>query len=54
MQVMGDHMWEDAAGHTFGVFVFAKGNQLAGLEVWSVDGDAIPTALPEVGWLRSS
>ena len=30
-----------------GVFVFAEQEQLAGLEVWSVDGEETPTSLPE-------
>jgi hypothetical protein len=54
MHVIGEHIWQDAAGHTFGVFVFAKGGQLSGLEVWSVDGEgATPAGLPDVGRLRS-
>jgi hypothetical protein len=32
--------------------VFAKDDALAGLEVWSIDGLATPTELPNIAWLR--
>ena len=45
--VLSDYQWEDEAGRLFGAFVFAKGGRLAGLEVWSIDGQAAPTSLPD-------
>jgi hypothetical protein len=47
MVVHGDHEWQAHAGHRYGVFVFSKDGWLAGLEVWSIDGEAIPTELPD-------
>ena len=46
METLSDHKWQDAEGHLFGVFAFAKEGRLAGLEVWSIDGEATPTELP--------
>jgi hypothetical protein len=47
LEILSDHRWEDPAGHLFGVFAFAKEGSLAGLEVWSIDGKATPTVLPD-------
>ena len=52
LDVLSDYQWEDDDGHLFGVFVFAKRGILAGLEVWSIDGQAIPTSLPDPAVLR--
>ena len=52
LQVLSDYQWQAANGSWFGVFVFAKGGQLAGLEVWSIDGRAVAASLPEVEELR--
>ena len=46
MEILSEHKWQTAAGHLFGVFAFAKEGRLAGLEVWSIDGQATPTELP--------
>lgn len=35
-----------------GVFAFARGGRLAGVEVWSVDGSRTPTELPKLSDLR--
>lgn len=48
LHVLSDYQWISAEGHLFGVFVFAKGELLSGLEVWSIDGMATPTVLPSV------
>ena len=45
-EVLADYQWRDAAGCLGGVFAFARGGVLAGLEVWSVDGEADTTRLP--------
>jgi len=47
MDILSDYVWEDAEGHKFGVFVFARGGLLAGLDLYSVDGAATPTWLPK-------
>ena len=52
LEVLSDYKWEDDHGHAFGVFVFAKGGTLAGLEVWSIDGQATPRSLPDPHVLR--
>jgi hypothetical protein len=51
-KILADYVWQDAAGRWFGVIVFARGGVLAGLEVWSVDGSAVASTLPDVGALR--
>jgi hypothetical protein len=47
MDVLSDYGWRDAGGHFFGAFVFARGGFLAGLDLWSIDGQATATRLPE-------
>jgi len=46
MQILSDYYWESADKHLFGIFVFARDDRLAGLEVWSTDGLSISTSLP--------
>ena len=54
LEVLSDHQWEDDEGHLFGIFVFAKRGALAGLEVWSIDGQAdTPSSLPSTSSLRA-
>jgi hypothetical protein len=54
LKILSDYRWEDQHGNLFGVFVFAKRGKLAGLEVWSIDGQATPAALPDPELLRRS
>ena len=51
MQILSDHYWVDPHGHTGGIFVFASSNQLAGLEVYSMDGECDVTQLPDLSRL---
>jgi len=51
LEILSDHKWEDSEGHLFGAFAFAKGGKLAGLEVWSIDGEATPSELPDTAVL---
>jgi hypothetical protein len=51
MRVLSDYQWTDEAGYRFGAFVFSYGDILGGIDVWSIDGRAIPVTLPEVGQL---
>jgi hypothetical protein len=51
MKVIADFAW-NADGHQFGIFVFEKGALLAGLEVWSIDGEATPSNLPRPDQLQ--
>ena len=46
MDILSDYIWEDAEGHKFGAFVFARGGLLAGLDLYSVDGAVAPTWIP--------
>jgi hypothetical protein len=46
MDILSDYSWRDSAGHLFGAFVFTRGELLAGLDLWSVDGQATATHLP--------
>jgi hypothetical protein len=51
LEILSDHKWQDAEGHQFGASAFAKEGKLAGLEVWSLDGEATPTVLPDTSVL---
>ena len=48
MRVLSDYQWRSAEGHLFGAFVFEQDDLLAGLDLWSIDGQATPTSLPPV------
>lgn len=50
--VISDYEWIDSDGRLFGVFLFARCDLLAGLEVWSQDGLATADYLPELVDLR--
>jgi hypothetical protein len=47
MGILADYIWRDHQSHVFGVFVFEREGLLAGLEVYSVDGLADATQLPQ-------
>jgi hypothetical protein len=47
MDILSDYVWEDAEGHKFSAFLFARGGLLAGLDLYSVDGAVTPTWLPK-------
>jgi hypothetical protein len=51
MKVIADFAW-DRDGQQFGIFVFEHGGFLAGLEVWSIDGQADPSTLPRPDQLQ--
>src|SRR5690348_17472053 len=46
LEILSDHKWQDDQGRLFGAFAFAKAGKLAGIEVWSIDGRATPSSLP--------
>src|SRR5260370_25699962 len=50
---LADYEWLAPGGELFGVFVFESSGLLAGLEVWSQDGLAQATALPDIEQLRA-
>ena len=47
LEILSDQQWQDEQGRRFGAFAFAKEGKIAGIEVWSMDGLATPTALPD-------
>jgi hypothetical protein len=52
MHILSDYVWQSAGGAQCGVFVFARGGRLAGMELWSVDGIETVSSLPAVEHLR--
>ena len=52
MEALADHEWQGPAGELFGVFVFARQGILAGLELWSIDGLATNSRLPQLSELK--
>jgi hypothetical protein len=48
MEVLSDFKWSDEHGNLFGVYVFARSGQLAGLDLWSIDGNATASSLPNI------
>jgi hypothetical protein len=52
MQILSDYCWDDSAGHSYGVFAFACGGMLAGLEVWWIDGLGEDCKLPAIEELK--
>jgi hypothetical protein len=53
LRVLSDFQWQDEKGHLFGVFVFEQDGLLAGLDLWSIDGQSTATQLPAVELLRA-
>ena len=51
MQTLSDYVWQTHEGAKCGVFVFSVGGQLAGLEVWSLDGLSSVSSLPSIDQL---
>ena len=48
MRVLSDFQWQDQDLNLFGAFVFEQDGLLAGLDLWSIDGQATPSTLPPV------
>jgi hypothetical protein len=46
LEVLADFQWSDSEGRAAGVFVFARANRLAGLEVWPLHPAADISRLP--------
>src|SRR4030095_4522465 len=46
LEGLSDHLWGTGVPYLCGIFVCARNEKLAGLEVWSVDGQVTPTELP--------
>jgi len=48
MRILSDYQWLNEHGHLCGAFVFEQDGLLAGLDLWSIDGQSTPDALPPV------
>jgi hypothetical protein len=48
MRVLSDYQWRNSLGHLFGAFVFEQSGLLAGLDLYSIDGQSIPDAMPPI------
>lgn len=52
LEILADYEWLAGDGAALGVFVFARCDLLAGLEVWSIDGLSSASTLPTIEQLR--
>jgi hypothetical protein len=52
MSAVSDYQWNSPEGHLFGVFVYAREGLLSGIDLWSIDGLATASALPNPDDLR--
>ena len=52
MSVISDYRWDSPEGHAFGVFAFAREGLLSGIDLWSIDGRATASNLPDPSRLR--
>ena len=52
MHILSDYEWQTDDSVYCGAFVFACGGRLAGLEVWSVDGQSSAASLPRIDQLH--
>ena len=46
--ILADFQFRTPEGHLCGAFVFERAGVLAGLDVWSIDGQTIPSTLPAI------
>ena len=53
METLVEYQWTTIDGKRFAVFVFACNGLLAGLDLWSMDGQGIATELPATSVLRA-
>ena len=51
MEILSDYKWKDQENNLFGIFVFSIDNKIAGIEVWSIDGEKTPTEYPNINSL---
>lgn len=52
MTILADFVYRAVGGGLCGAFLFENHGQLAGLELWSIDGRETPKELPTTGELR--
>ena len=46
MRTLSDYQWLNDQGHLCGAFVFEQDGLLAGLDLWSIDGQSTPNSMP--------
>src|SRR5688572_14586152 len=46
MELVADVAWKTKAQHLCGAYLFTRRDRLSGLDLWSIDGAEIPSALP--------
>ena len=51
IEILGDYCWYSSDGAYFGVFAFACNNLLAGIDLWSIDGQSTASEFPDVSLL---
>ena len=51
IETLGDYCWHSSNGAYFGVFAFACNDLLAGIDLYSIDGEGTATELPDVSLL---
>ncbi len=52
METLCEYQWRSPEGALFQVFAFACGDLLAGIDLWSVDGQGTASALPPTSFLQ--
>lgn len=52
MDTLCAYRWSSPAGHLFEVFVFACGGLVAGIDLWSIDAQSIPSEIPSTSVLQ--
>lgn len=52
MDTLCTYRWSSPQRHLFEVFVFACGGLLAGIDLWSVDGQSTPKTIPSTSILQ--
>lgn len=52
MEILCDYCWHTSSGAYFGVFAFACNDLLAGIDLWSIDGQGTASELPDVSLLK--
>ena len=48
MAMIADFQWHNEKGHLQGAYVFERNGLLAGLDLWSIDGQSTPDAMPPI------
>ena len=51
MRTLSEYQWRNALGHLQGAYVFERNGLLAGLDLWSIDGQSTPDTLPPIDQL---